>query len=219
MNAAWHQEPYAPRKKASALGAWLCLFIAWICFVVPVPGIGVFVGWPLNLVAFILAIVIMVRGYTLKGLIPLVSSLVISPIIYLIGLAVLGWAAVGGSSYADYKARAEQMAAGAASAAQTRVSARQLYAAYQENEISADATYKGKRVEISGVVASIESDLSDMPLVMLEGGDVTETDTVNLSGLSKAQAASLTKGQNAVFQCTVQGEVLGVPLLEACTVK
>jgi len=34
-----------------------CLVIAWVTFLVPIPGIGLFIAWPLNLVAFILAIV------------------------------------------------------------------------------------------------------------------------------------------------------------------
>jgi hypothetical protein len=69
--------------------AWVCLAIAWACFVLPIPGSGLFIGWPLNLVAFILAIVAMSKRGTSAGLFPLLASLIASPIIYFIGIAVL----------------------------------------------------------------------------------------------------------------------------------
>lgn len=69
--------------------AWICLAIAWVTFIVPFPGIGLFIGWPLNLVAFILAIVAMSKSGAGAGLWQLLASLVASPIIYLVGLAVL----------------------------------------------------------------------------------------------------------------------------------
>lgn len=96
-----------PPKSAPIMATWICLLIAWVLFLVPVPGAGLFVGWPLNLVAFILAIVVMTRGRTVAGLIPLISSLVVSPIVYFIGLAI--FTAVIGSSgnYADYVERAQ----------------------------------------------------------------------------------------------------------------
>jgi pyruvate/2-oxoglutarate dehydrogenase complex dihydrolipoamide acyltransferase (E2) component len=76
-------------SKTTARAAWICLAIAWLCFLLPAPGIGIFIGWPLNLVAFILAIVAMAKGGTMKGLWQLLASLIASPIVYFIGLAVL----------------------------------------------------------------------------------------------------------------------------------
>lgn len=69
--------------------AWICLVIAWIAFVVPFPGTGLFVGWPLNLVAFILAIVAMSKRGASAGLWQLLASLIVSPVVYFIGVAVL----------------------------------------------------------------------------------------------------------------------------------
>ena len=84
----------APTRTAPVKATWICLIIAWVLFLIPLPGAGLFVGWPLNLVAFILAIVVMTRGKTAGGLIPLLASIIVSPIVYFVGLAVLG-AAVG----------------------------------------------------------------------------------------------------------------------------
>lgn len=68
--------------------AWICLVIAWLTFLVPIPGIGILIGGPLNLVALILAIVAMAKFGTNAGIWPLLASLIASPILYLIGLAV-----------------------------------------------------------------------------------------------------------------------------------
>ena len=87
MNAT--SEAAQPHKSAPVKATWVCLIVAWVLFLIPIPGAGLFVGWPLNLVAFILAIVVMARGYTGKGLVPLLASLVVSPIVYFIGIAVL----------------------------------------------------------------------------------------------------------------------------------
>ncbi|NNC22888.1 hypothetical protein HKX42_03410 [Salinisphaera sp. USBA-960] len=76
--------------------AWVCLAIAWIAFIVPIPGTGFFIGWPLNLVAFILAIVAMSKCGAGAGLWQLLASLIASPIIYLIGLAVFAGTFGGG---------------------------------------------------------------------------------------------------------------------------
>src|SRR6218665_2251801 len=69
-------------KPAPIKATWITLVIAWVLFLLPIPGVGLFVGGTLNLVAFILAIVVMARGRTVGGLIPLLSSLILSPIIY-----------------------------------------------------------------------------------------------------------------------------------------
>lgn len=78
----------AQQDNTAGRAAWICLVIAWLTFLVPIPGIGIFIGWPLNLVAFILAIVAMVRSGSNAGIWPLLASLIASPILYLIGLAV-----------------------------------------------------------------------------------------------------------------------------------
>lgn len=88
-------------RSAPVKATWICLVIGWLLFLLPVPGLGLFAGWPMNLVAFILAIVVMARGRIVAGLIPLLASLIASPAIYLIGLAIFS-AVIGGSSYGDY---------------------------------------------------------------------------------------------------------------------
>lgn len=220
MNAATEATPAT--KPAPVKATWICLIIAWVLFLLPIPGVGMFVGWPLNLVAFILAIVVMTRGLTGKGLIPLIASLVVSPIIYFIGLAVLAGAAVSGDAYKDYKARAEaanaaktEQAAPAADA--IKITARELFKAYDANEVAADSKFKGKPIEITGVVESISSDIANEPVVQLSGGEMFQM--VHANGLDTATAAGLSKGQEITLACTGAGEVIGMPSLSDCSLR
>lgn len=78
-----------PAQNTAGKAAWICLAIAWLMFLVPVPGTGLFIGWPLNLVAFILAIVAMSQHGAQGGIWQLLASLIVSPIVYLVGFGVL----------------------------------------------------------------------------------------------------------------------------------
>ena len=86
--------PPAPNTAGKA--AWICLGIAWLAFLLPVPGLGI-LGWSLNLVAFILAIVAMSKLGAMAGLFQLLASLLVSPFVYAIGL-ILFFGTVGDAS-------------------------------------------------------------------------------------------------------------------------
>lgn len=71
----------ASKKTTSGRAAWILLVIAWIAFLIPLPGLGV-VGWVLNFVAFILAIVALSQGGTKAGIWQLLAAIIVSPIVY-----------------------------------------------------------------------------------------------------------------------------------------
>lgn len=85
------------KRAAPVKGMWICLAIAWLFFIMPIP-LTVFVAGPMNLAVIILAILCLVREAALHGALGLVGSTIGSTIIYLIGLALT--AAVMGSSMA-----------------------------------------------------------------------------------------------------------------------
>ena len=68
---------------------WTCLVVAWALFLAPIPGLGM-IGWALNLAAFIISIIVMVKGRVGAGVAQMVCSLAVSPIIYFVGLGILG---------------------------------------------------------------------------------------------------------------------------------
>lgn len=217
----------APTRTAPVKATWICLIIAWVLFLIPLPGAGLFVGWPLNLVAFILAIVVMARGKTAGGLIPLLASIIVSPIVYFVGLAVLG-AAVGGDAYQDYKERAEaastqleaplnESAAGAdLKPLPLEVSAADLFAAYEANEVAADNQYKGKQLAVTGKVAAISKDFTDEVYVEIAGNEFLN---IHARDIDPAVAAGLTKGTNITVVCEGGGLMMASPILNECEVR
>lgn len=208
----------AAKTNPAGKAAWILLIIAWVCFLIPIPGTSMFLGWPINLVAFILAIVAMAKGGTMKGLLQLLLSLVGSPIVYFIGVSLLGAAVVaaGEQGQAAQKQQAASQAAVAVPVERIEVSARELYEAYKANEITANAKYKGKPLLISGRVLSIQSDFRDKPVVSLDAGDFG---SVTLNGVSLEDAGTLSKGSDIVAACTGNGEMLSFPAASDCKLQ
>ena len=74
---------------AGALKAgWACLVLGIILMLVPFPLFYLY--WPLCIVAFILAIVVLSKGQTTNGIVLLAASILLPPIFYFIGLAIFG---------------------------------------------------------------------------------------------------------------------------------
>lgn len=68
---------------------WFLLVLAWVAFIVPRAGSGLLIGWPLNIAAFCLAILVIRRGRHLMGGLQIAAAVVISPLVYLLGLGLL----------------------------------------------------------------------------------------------------------------------------------
>jgi hypothetical protein len=75
------------RNDAPIAAGWITLGITWLLFLIPFPGLGI-LGWVGNLVALVLSIVVLAKGETAHGVGQLVCSLVVSPIVYFIGLVL-----------------------------------------------------------------------------------------------------------------------------------
>lgn len=202
------------------------LGIAWLCFLIPFPGLGLILGWPLNLVAFILAVVAMAKGGAGKGIAQLLPSLVASPLVYLVGVVVFaGTVSAIGQPALDAQANAGKgrqqditiaPVVPVVPVVPVEISARQLHRDYEANEVAADVLYKGKRLLITGEVASIQTDLMDKPQVQLKAGSV---DQVMISGLSREEAGALGKGDTVLAACTGNGMILGSPMTRDCELQ
>lgn len=220
-----------PASKPNLAGraAWICLAIAWLMFLVPIPGLGMFIGWPLNLVAFILAIVAMSNNGALAGLWQLLSSLILSPIVFFIGLAVFA-GAVGALGAASEASKTEiqteiealendQAEAGTAPSSErvpeqvVSVDAGALQRAYAADEDAADRSYKGKTLSVSGEIAEISQEGAQAPVVSIRSGG---SGVVRASGLSGADLQGLAKGRQIELECVGAGWADGAPLLEEC---
>ena len=84
------------------------------------------------------------------------------------------------------------------------VKAAKIVKEFEDNELAADAKYKGKTLRITGVVEKIDTELLDDEkyILQLGGGGDFEVFTVNCHDMSTKELSTLKKGDNA----TVIGE-------------
>lgn len=99
-----------------------------------------------------------------------------------------------------------------------KVTARELFRAYQDNEAAAQAQYGERILDVSGTVESVDLDLTDDPVVRLETDNQFMSAMVDLIDSEKPKAASLNKGQVIVVRCTEIREIVGSPSLRHCAI-
>lgn len=101
------------------------------------------------------------------------------------------------------------------------ISARELFAKYEANEVAADRNFKGQALRVTGTVKSIDSGLGDGATVNLSAGDEYGFNNVMADGDESFddQAAQLSKGQNITLNCVGGGEIVGSPVLRECTIN
>lgn len=214
MNATT-ASPSTPNGAGRA--AWICLVIAWVCFLIPLPGSGLFVGWPLNLAAFILAIVGMAKHGALGGLFQLLASLIVSPLVYVFGwIFLLGglsaMSALENNGYAD----SPQTIDSAADASPREVDVSTLATAYRDDATAADWLYKDSPLRVSGRIERITRDASGEPMLKLTDNGAGP---VRAKNLSDEVVAGLSPGQAVLLDCTGAGVESDEPVLEACSVS
>lgn len=99
-----------------------------------------------------------------------------------------------------------------------QITANELFAYYEANEVAADRNFKGQTLEISGSVKTIDSGIGDGANVEFNVGDEYGLNAVTATGDESFDnyAASLSKGQQIRLRCTGAGEVIGQPMLNNC---
>ena len=101
------------------------------------------------------------------------------------------------------------------------ISATDLINAYKENEIKADKMYKGKIVEVNGIVDAIDSGIDDKAIVRLSDGDEFSFDNVQccIDDENQDKACELKKGENVTIIGKADGEIAGTPFIKDCKIK
>ncbi|WP_408585951.1 OB-fold protein [Novosphingobium sp.] len=113
---------------------------------------------------------------------------------------------------------AGEAGAAVASAPPVSVTSAELARAYDENEVAAQQKYQDKVLLVSGRVESIELDLTNDPVIHLDGLNEYQPVSVHLEKDASAQASALKKGQHLGVQCVKVGEVMGYPQLSDCVI-
>ena len=101
------------------------------------------------------------------------------------------------------------------------ISATELINAYKENEVKADKMYKGKIVEVNGIVDGVDSDIDDKAIVSLSDGDEFSFYNVHcyIDDENQDKACELEKGQNVTIVGKADGECIGFPYIKDCKIK
>ncbi|MEG1233998.1 MAG: zinc ribbon domain-containing protein [Acinetobacter sp.] len=128
------------------------------------------------------------------------------------------------SSYSDYQERvqkhSEPPAEQTTKSIDLETKASTMLNTYEQNEVRADAIYKGKVLKVTGIVHSISSDLNDDAVVHLAPkGDEYAFTSVHAHGDRNFhnQAINLTKGTMITIICIGDGEIIGSPQLKDCS--
>jgi len=126
-------------------------------------------------------------------------------VVAVIGISSSGNSPKGGSSGPQTQASAEQQMPA------IKVSAVTLAAAYKDNEVAADAKYKGQIVEVTGIVDSIGKDILDTPYITLSTTQYSfENIQCMFSKTDEPELAAVTKGKSITLRGEVSGKVMNV---------
>lgn len=134
---------------------------------------------------------------------------------------VLGYCVSGGggkSSNDAAPARDEALAMMEMRPGAVKVTAAELYQAYEANEAAAQAQFSGRLLEVTGTVDGVDLDVMDDPVVKLATNNPFDNAHVSLIDAEKSKAASFGKGQKIIFLCQSISEVIGTPMLSNCIV-
>jgi len=113
----------------------------------------------------------------------------------------------------------KQASAKAELADAVQVTAGALFAAYQGNEVAADERYKGKKLLLTGTVASIEKGLLDGINLTLSTSNQFMPVNASLEDEEKAKVAKLSKGDPVKLMCKGQGMALSLVYVGDCTLR
>ena len=98
------------------------------------------------------------------------------------------------------------------------LTAKELFKAYEDNEVSADAKYKDKIVQVSGVIEDIGKDLTDSIYVILR------VDPHGIGGIQcffsdsdAGRVANFRKGQHLTVKGKCSGKMMNV-LIRGCVI-
>ncbi len=92
----------------------------------------------------------------------------------------------------------------------------ELVSAYEQNEAAAQQQYGGRPLRITGTVTDISLDISDDPIIGLEGRNEYQGVRLDLADDSKSRAAELSQGQVITVTCENITEIVGTPYLREC---
>lgn len=100
-----------------------------------------------------------------------------------------------------------------------KVSAVTLSEEYNANQVAADAKYKDKTLEISGVIDDIQKDILDTPYIILRGNSNSFFGVQCMfSKEDEIELVNLSKEENIVLRGKVSSEFIGNVVVRGCSI-
>jgi len=99
-----------------------------------------------------------------------------------------------------------------------KIPSQQLVLDYQKNEVAADAKYRNRTVELTGLLSDIRKDALDRIYVTLDSGESWKQVHCTFRDEQSPLVAQLEKRQLVAVRGEVRGMVMNSPILEKCTV-
>jgi hypothetical protein len=96
------------------------------------------------------------------------------------------------------------------------VTAKEMEDVYSSNQARGDKSYNDKKIIVSGIVASIDSSIGDIPFVTLKTNNMFNRVHINFAKEYRDLAADLDKNQKVRYACIGNGVMLGSPSLNEC---
>jgi tRNA_anti-like len=120
------------------------------------------------------------------------------------------------ASDAEAAAKTQADEANAKRNSAVKVSANELFNAYERNEMAAQQQFGGKLLEVSGTVDGVNLDIGDEPVVQLRTSNQFMPVSVHLTDATQNAAAGFSKGQKITVLCEEVTEVISMPQLKEC---
>lgn len=98
-----------------------------------------------------------------------------------------------------------------------KTTAQQLARDYRDNEVAADEKMKGRLIEVSGTVQSIDKNFTDSIIIALRTGNEFMAAHMNMDDSEKDKAMILKRGAKVVIRCERMSRTMGSPYGSGCT--
>ena len=98
-----------------------------------------------------------------------------------------------------------------------RITAKDLAAMYEENEVAADDKIGGRKVEVTGIVQDITKNFANDVIVRFESGNRFMPTSLSMEDTEKSKASKLKKGQKIAITCEKMQLFIGAPSGRNCT--
>lgn len=102
-----------------------------------------------------------------------------------------------------------------------QVQIREILSAYENNEVGADNKYKGKLIEVTGIVDDIKKDFMDNLYVKLGMGQQFEFRQIQafFDDSMNSPLSQLSKGERLTVICRVDGLIMMTVIAKKCVLK